>query len=150
MPVKFYDFGGKKRTIVELAKLFGKKPDLIRRRLRKGLSLTESLNRPLGKPRKYIIAGQAMSQTEAAKAIGITRAAIYDREKGGWKADEVVSLSTRRRIVTAFGKSQTLTEWAREKDMSKDALWKRLRKMPPEVALTAPLEKRVSRKKEAA
>lgn len=150
MPARVFVFGGKKRTIAELAKLFGKKPDLIRRDLRKGLTLTESLNRTLGRPRKYVVAGRAMNQTEAAKAIGVARASLYIRQKSGWKSDEIVSVSTHKRLITALGKTQTLAEWSREKGISPSALHKRLRKLPPEAALTAPVEKRVSRKKEAA
>lgn len=66
----------------------------------------------------------------------------YDKNNCKWATyEENLSNTRNNKLITAFGKTQTLTRWAREAKMPVSTLKNRLyrAKMTPEAALRAPL-----------
>lgn len=64
----------------------------------------------------------------------------YSPKNCRWATPSEQQSNTRaNRRVTAFGKTMLLTEWAREKGMSAQTLWKRLKTLSAEQALTMAL-----------
>lgn len=75
-----------------------------------------------------------MTIPEISKILGMSYSGVYGRLKSEWGASEI--LSTRKitdgrrstnRMLTAFGKTQTLTEWANESGLSKSTISARIR-----------------------
>jgi lambda repressor-like predicted transcriptional regulator len=152
-------FGGKERSINELSRLFGINRQTLRDRLKKGMTIQEALHYKKYSRRDGIVIvaqdGTEGTIKEWAKALGLHRRSMLHRVEQKWSKKELLLPGKKRRYITAFGKTQTLTEWARETGIERRTLRSRLSRseLPPEVALTAEVDKTKSRKqkkKEAA
>lgn len=146
-------FGGKTwPSLRELCRVFGKKFSTIHGRLARGMSLKDALHETDPRSHKYTFNGKRVCTKELAKALGLAPSTIRKRATDGWQPHEVVLPRLYKRGVTAFGRTQSITAWAKERDMNRDCLRNRLRSgMQPEVALTLPVTKsNKGKKKEAA
>jgi hypothetical protein len=144
-------FGGKEwPSLRALCRVFGKSISTVHERMKQGMSLKDALYETNARSHKFTVNGQRLPTKEAAKALGIAPSTLRKRRTDGWKQSEVVLPRLYPRGVTAFGRTQSITAWAREYGMNRDCLRYRLRSgMQPELALTLPVEKRKPRKESA-
>lgn len=146
-------FGGKEwPSLRALCRIFGKSISTVHERLQRGMTLKDALHENNAKSHKFIVNGQRLSTKDAAKVLGIAPSTMRKRRTDGWKSSEVVLPRLYRKGITAFGRTQSLSAWARERGMHRDCLRSRLKSgMSPELAMTLPVAKsNRSKKKEAA
>ena len=131
-----------------LCKEFGKHPSTVRKRVANGMSLKDALRAGYARGHKFVFNGKELCTSELAKALGVTTGTIRKRIQAGWKPDDIALPRKYRKGVTAFGKTQSVTAWAKERGMQRSCLRRRLKTMPPELALTLSVKK-INRRKAA-
>lgn len=146
--------GGEATSTVELAKRIKVSLHTIRGRKYRGwrddeLALSLQRNRPI------TAFGETLPISEWAKRAGLDTSTIRQRLTAGWSPEEAVlprqSKGTRKKLIRkreAFGKAQTLSEWAAEYNIKYQTLNARLHSgLSLEVALRLPVDKNLSRSK---
>jgi hypothetical protein len=145
--------GNSSHTVAEIAKAANTTAQAIYTRRRRGWKKEEL---PALKARKLTLTAFGKTQTfnEWAKETGLPRYAIHNRLRQGWSLEEALSTprfnggQTRYYGRTAFGRTQTLREWAKEFGMTANTLRSRVRKgLPLEVALRLPVDKALSHRR---
>jgi len=141
-------FGGKTwPSLRALCRVFGKSISTVHERMKHGMSLKDALHETNLRSHKFTVNGKRLTTKEAAKVLGVAPSTLRKRKTDGWKASDVVLPRVYRKGVTAFGRTQSVTAWAKECNIHRDCLRYRLRSgMSPELALTLPVEKRKPRK----
>lgn len=142
------EFGGKLWHVSDLARLFGKHPNTIYKRLKNGMSLADALNKPKGKGYVFTFNDAPVKVKQLAKALNLSTTTILRRRRQGWSNEEIVSPSQYSKGVTAWGRTQSVAAWSRELGIYHNTLHCRLKSgLPPEVALRLPVDKAQSRAK---
>jgi len=131
-------FGGKEwDSLRQLCKAFGSNYDTVRARLSKGYSLYDAIHKPYLRGHKFTRNGKLVDTKTVAKAAGIKPATVRKRLESGWTKEEAMLPLQKRMGLTAFNRTQTVTAWAKERNMTRTCLRNRLRSgMAPELALT--------------
>lgn len=145
MPEKI-TIGASSHTVKQIAATLGIHVNTVYFRRMRGWKKSELLALPM---RQMKLTAFGRTQTLAAWSAekGLTRNTLHTRVRHGWQPEEALTTppfpTGRRRKgrnLTAFGKTQTLTDWARELGLNEHTLRARIRRgTPPEVALKAPV-----------
>jgi len=141
--------GNVTRTLKNWAKVTGISYRLIRSRYQRGYSPEEIIAKRRGRTAPLIEAwGRSQTLAEWSREIGVNKTTLHHRLFRA-KVPPEQALTTSRVLagydnrLTAFGRTQSIDDWAREMGINKLTLKSRLYKgLPPEIALKAPVAKR--------
>lgn len=147
---KVYRIGNQENTLRGWSRLYLKPISTVRERLRRGWDLLDALREPGGQPQAMLTVGDETRTLKGwAKHKGIPLRLIKDRRKRGCTPEEQIA-PVRVDGFEAFGRRQSNSRWAKEKEMSRNALKYRIEVlgMSPELALSLPVARQGKRKKE--
>ena len=134
-------------TAKQLARVAKVTVDCIHARLRRNC---HNLAAPNMKRKKIEAFGKIQTIPQWSKETGLSKRVIWRRVEAGWAAEQalstpLLSMGSKRNAVTvtAFGKTKTLCQWAKETGIHPATLRHRVRiGMPAEMALTIKPAKR--------
>jgi len=136
------------QTISEIAKAAKTSKHAIYTRRRRGWK-TDELAAFSTRRMSLTAFGRTQSVKKWSEETGLPRTAIHERIRHGWEPEQALTMPLmspgygRHVGLTAFGKTQSIGDWAREVGINKSTLHSRLcRGLSPEVALKAPVAKR--------
>ncbi len=144
---KYLTYKGETKTMQEWSDALNVCYFLVRSRIRLGWTVEDAFEVPVGgKPpnaKKYEFQGQLLSVPEIAKITGVPEPTIRCRLSKGLTAEDAVDpkrkgIRSNNRLVTAFGETLTITQWAEKTGINQNTLRSRIiyRGMDPEKALT--------------
>ncbi len=129
-----------KQSFAQLSRLTGIPTTTIQSRLKAGRSLAEALTPGYASGYKILVGSQILSGKDLGESLGMHRSTIGKRLKAGWDVFELTGPSRRKHLITAFNKTQTISRWAREKQIPRSTLIYRLANMDAELALSLPID----------
>jgi hypothetical protein len=146
--------GGEKATLSEWSKRYGVTPHLVRNRVLRNVGIGDIFVETLYEARHMIeieFAGDVwcVNTRILAEAVGVSLEVLRRRLNDGWPIEDALDpgagvrrRSRVQRLITFRGKTQGLSQWAREIGLERVTLRERLKYMSVERALTQPLKKR--------
>jgi len=141
---RLIQIGDESKTVREWAEQCGKHLDTIYNRIRKGLvgQVVISRGRRTGYGVKVSHNGFALTQTEWAKKLGLSRERIRQRLKK-YPVNEALSkvnhcIGCRPKLFfTVGGETLSINEWSKRSGLSYVTIYQRLKRgIPPEIACT--------------
>lgn len=129
-------------TVHQLAKRVGIPPSTVKSRLGRGMPLKDALTPGYAAGHKIKFGERTYNAKEMSKILGLHKATIGKRIVRGWETDDLTMPSQRNRMITAFGETKRFMQWSRERKIGRGTLAHRLDvlKMPPELALSLPID----------
>jgi len=148
---------GKKMTLIEWVRDTGHAPDVIKKRLKRGLSIEEALYKGSiakhGEDSIFEAFGESKTLGEWGKIKGLKVSTIRSRLLKNIPIEEALCSEIRPgKRITAFGKSLKISEWESEAGIDRGTLFNRLKRgWTPEEALTLKpdLGKKINKKLKA-
>lgn len=138
---KLITFAGQTLSVTAWARKYNLGPDTLHKRLQRGMPIKEALFTPTDRSERIITPAGALTAKQIAKALNMSYGGVRLRRQRGW-SDHELSLPKvveHNPKLTAFGKTKTIGEWARELGLKRRAIYKRIRKgLPLEEALSMP------------
>jgi hypothetical protein len=144
-PARLYTSRGKTQTIAAWARELGLLEVTLRKRLKSGIPPSRALVAGhLRSPREIQLEyrGKRQSLAAWARAVGITPSGLRWRLRLGVPVARALdpaplprNAPQKGRLLTARGKTQSITAWARELGISRQALDQRLQQNPVAIAL---------------
>ena len=147
---KLYRIGNQVKTLRQWSRVYLQTISTVRGRLKRGWDLLDALSELGGQQQATLTVGDETRTLRGwAKHTGLPLRLIKERRKRGCTPEEQVA-PIRVDGFEAFGRWQSNSGWAREKEMSRNTLKYRIDvlKMPPELALSLPVAKQGRRRKE--
>jgi DNA-binding phage protein len=142
-------FQGQTHNVEQWARKYNLQPGTLWRRLHSGMSIKDALFKPKDRSKRILTPAGELTTGQLAQALGMTPGGLRLRRWRGWREHELATpkVVERNPKLTAFGKTQRVSEWAEEIGIARESLYKRFRKgMPLEEALSMPKSYRGGKK----
>jgi hypothetical protein len=130
MKMNKYTYNGKEHSISELSKISGHSRTVIYNRLKRGWTVSDSVEKAAVVPKKYKYEGKDYTLKELAAISEINKCALYQRIKTGKKVEDAINTKGKiykNKKYTYRGKTLSLSEWATYIGVTRQVVYGRIK-----------------------